>query len=76
MAALKMAREAGKHDPDNITDAIGYLSLIPEVAAEFDPISSAAGPGFGLPPGSMLLTTTSEPGLEPFGQAADQHGSE
>lgn len=31
MAALKIAREAGQHDPDNITDAEGYLSLIGEV---------------------------------------------
>lgn len=31
MAALKIAREAGVHDPDNITDAEGYLSMIPEV---------------------------------------------
>ena len=31
MAALKIVREAGKHDPDNIPDAIGYLSLMDEV---------------------------------------------
>lgn len=31
MAALKIAREAGQHDPDNVDDAIGYLSLIEEV---------------------------------------------
>ena len=31
MAALKMTREAGMHDPDNIADAQGYLSLVPEV---------------------------------------------
>ena len=31
MAALKIAREAGMHDPDNIVDAEGYLSLIQEV---------------------------------------------
>ncbi len=31
MAALKIAREAGGHDPDNLADAEGYLSLIPEV---------------------------------------------
>lgn len=31
MVALKIGREAGMHDPDNITDAIGYLSLIPEI---------------------------------------------
>lgn len=31
MVALKLAREAGQHDPDNLVDAEGYLSLIPEV---------------------------------------------
>lgn len=31
MVALKLARQAGQHDPDNITDAEGYLSLIQEV---------------------------------------------
>lgn len=31
MAALKMAREAGQHEADNIEDAMGYLSMIPEV---------------------------------------------
>lgn len=31
MAALKIAREAGQHDPDNVDDAVGYLSLIEEV---------------------------------------------
>lgn len=31
MVALKIGREAGMHDPDNIIDAIGYLSLIEEV---------------------------------------------
>ena len=31
MVGLKIAREAGQHDPDNITDAEGYLSLIPEL---------------------------------------------
>lgn len=34
MAALKIAREAGAHDPDNLADAEGYLSLIPEVMGE------------------------------------------
>lgn len=31
MAALKIAREAGGHEPDNVADAIGYMSLLPEV---------------------------------------------
>lgn len=31
MVALKLAREAGMHDQDNITDAEGYLSLLSEV---------------------------------------------
>lgn len=31
MVGLKLAREAGMHDPDNIVDAEGYLSLINEV---------------------------------------------
>lgn len=31
MAALKIAREAGQHEPDNGVDAIGYLSMIDEV---------------------------------------------
>lgn len=31
MVGLKLAREAGVHDPDNIVDAEGYLSLINEV---------------------------------------------
>lgn len=31
MVALKLAREAGQHDPDNVTDAEGYLSLLEEV---------------------------------------------
>lgn len=34
MAALKIAREAGMHDMDNLTDAHGYLSLVPEVRSE------------------------------------------
>lgn len=42
MVGLKLAREAGQHDPDNITDAEGYLSLIPEVR-------SAQNPGIGSP---------------------------
>ena len=35
MAALKMVREAGMPgaDPDNVADAQGYLSLLPEVQA-------------------------------------------
>lgn len=33
MVALKLAREAGQHEPDNITDAQGYLDLLPEVMA-------------------------------------------
>ena len=31
MAMLKLIRESGQHDPDNINDAIGYASLIDEV---------------------------------------------
>lgn len=31
MVGLKLAREAGMPDPDNVTDAEGYLSLIQEV---------------------------------------------
>lgn len=31
MAALKLAREAGMHDPDNVIDATGYLSMLDEV---------------------------------------------
>lgn len=31
MAALKIAREAGAHEPDNMADAIGYLSMLNEV---------------------------------------------
>lgn len=34
MVALKLAREAGQHDPDNVTDAEGYLSLLEEVGAD------------------------------------------
>lgn len=37
MVGLKLAREAGQHDPDNITDAEGYLSLIPEVRSALNP---------------------------------------
>ena len=37
MVGLKIAREAGQHDPDNITDAEGYLSLIPEVRSALNP---------------------------------------
>lgn len=39
MVQLKLGREAGQHDPDNLADAQGYMSLIPEVKAyleEFD----------------------------------------
>lgn len=31
MVALKLAREAGQHEDDNIDDAIGYLDLLKEV---------------------------------------------
>lgn len=31
MAGLKLAREAGAHEQDNIVDAQGYLSLLAEV---------------------------------------------
>lgn len=31
MVGLKVAREAGMHDPDNMVDAGGYSSLSPEV---------------------------------------------
>lgn len=37
MVGLKIAREAGQHDPDNITDAEGYLSLIPELRSAQTP---------------------------------------
>lgn len=30
MVALKVAREAGGHDPDNMDDAEGYASIYPE----------------------------------------------
>lgn len=36
MVALKLAREAGQHDPDNIIDAEGYLSLLEEVRGPYD----------------------------------------
>lgn len=31
MVGLKIAREAGAHDHDNLVDAIGYLELVQEV---------------------------------------------
>ena len=42
MAALKMAREAGSHEADNIPDAIGYLSMMDEVK-DFDNRMEAGG---------------------------------
>lgn len=42
MAALKIAREAGQHDPDNIEDIGGYASLIPEIRQYLEP--KAVGP--------------------------------
>lgn len=36
MAALKMAREAGQHEQDNMPDAIGYLSMMDEVRETLD----------------------------------------
>lgn len=44
MVGLKMAREAGQHDPDNITDAEGYLSLIPEVRSAQIPDAASHWP--------------------------------
>lgn len=37
MVGLKLAREAGQHDPDNVADAGGYMSLIPEIRDYLDP---------------------------------------
>lgn len=37
MVGLKLAREAGVPDPDNIIDAEGYLSLIPELRSAPSP---------------------------------------
>lgn len=34
MVGLKLAREAGQHDDDNVLDAEGYLSLLGEVRAD------------------------------------------
>lgn len=31
MAALKIVRQAGQHDPDNAVDTAGYMSMIDEV---------------------------------------------
>ena len=31
MIALKLVREAGQHDPDNMVDVEGYASIMPEV---------------------------------------------
>lgn len=51
MAALKIAREAGGTEPDNIADAIGYLSMMEEVADR--PVGPAS---LGLEPGPHPLT--------------------
>lgn len=42
MAALKIAREAGNHEDDNIVDATGYLSLIPEIRMYEEPAQMAS----------------------------------
>lgn len=39
MVGLKLVREAGMHDPDNVTDAEGYLSLLPEIRSAPNPES-------------------------------------
>lgn len=44
MIGLKLAREAGMHDPDNITDAEGYLSLLPEVRSALIPEEQSSCP--------------------------------
>lgn len=44
MALLKIAREAGVADQDNIDDAVGYLSLIPEVRSYLEPCQAAPAP--------------------------------
>lgn len=36
LATLKIVREWYKHDPDNVTDAEGYLSMIEEVRGRMD----------------------------------------
>lgn len=43
MIALKLAREAGQHDPDNMIDAEGYASLMPEVV-KYTSNSRSVGP--------------------------------
>lgn len=47
MTALKLAREAGGHEPDNINDAIGYMSLMNEVSGRG---MAAAYPAEGVAP--------------------------
>jgi hypothetical protein len=44
MVALKLAREAGQHEDDNIADAAGYLSLIPEIRMYENPNRAQAVP--------------------------------
>ena len=49
MVALKLVREAGHHDPDNMADVEGYASLYQEVVDG----NNIQMPGPVIPPGTI-----------------------